>query len=108
MPTYDYTCRNCGHDFRRVESIARHVKARPRCPAVQEHQGRARIRQRVREDGEEELASCQREPPTNPLSRGSVDPLRLSSPTAGTSLQRGQPRSGLFRPGPQHRVRVFP
>ena len=32
MPTYDYTCRNCGHDFQRVESIARHVKARPRCP----------------------------------------------------------------------------
>ena len=32
IPTYDYTCRNCGHDLQRVESIARDIKARPRCP----------------------------------------------------------------------------
>ena len=32
MPTYDYVCRKCGHDFQRVERISEHMKARPRCP----------------------------------------------------------------------------
>ena len=32
MPTYDYICRKCGHDFQRVEGISEHMKAHPRCP----------------------------------------------------------------------------
>lgn len=32
MPTYEYSCRNCGHDFQRVEPMASHDNARPRCP----------------------------------------------------------------------------
>jgi putative FmdB family regulatory protein len=32
MPTYDYVCSKCGHDFQRVERISEHMKARPRCP----------------------------------------------------------------------------
>ena len=32
MPTYNYVCSKCGHDFQRVERISEQMKARPRFP----------------------------------------------------------------------------
>ncbi len=32
MPTYDYVCKACGKRFNRVESIAKHERARVSCP----------------------------------------------------------------------------
>jgi putative FmdB family regulatory protein len=32
MPTYEYHCSACGHDFSRTESVAAHEKAKVACP----------------------------------------------------------------------------
>ena len=32
MPTYDYTCRKCGHTFQRFEHISEHGTKKVRCP----------------------------------------------------------------------------
>ena len=32
MPTYDYRCGKCGRKFTRIESVAAHQAAKPRCP----------------------------------------------------------------------------
>jgi putative FmdB family regulatory protein len=32
MPTYDYHCKACGHDFSRNESLTQHEQARVSCP----------------------------------------------------------------------------
>lgn len=32
MPVYDYRCRDCGHDFVIIESLAEHESASPKCP----------------------------------------------------------------------------
>lgn len=32
MPTYEYRCRDCHHNFERVESLADHGRKRPDCP----------------------------------------------------------------------------
>jgi putative FmdB family regulatory protein len=32
MPTYDYHCKACDHDFSRTESLAAHERARVTCP----------------------------------------------------------------------------
>ena len=32
MPTYRYRCEECGVTFERVESLAEHGTAKPRCP----------------------------------------------------------------------------
>jgi putative FmdB family regulatory protein len=32
MPTYDYTCQKCGHDFQRIEKISEHGTKKVRCP----------------------------------------------------------------------------
>ena len=49
MPTYDYVCSKCGHDFQRVERISEHMKVRPRCPkckSTRVDSGYKRVRQR--------------------------------------------------------------
>ena len=33
MPTYDYICEDCGREFSRVESMAKHRRAPVACPA---------------------------------------------------------------------------
>ncbi len=33
MPTYEYQCESCGKRFARIESIAKHARLRPVCPA---------------------------------------------------------------------------
>ncbi len=33
MPTYNYVCKDCGREFSRVESMAKHRRAREACPA---------------------------------------------------------------------------
>lgn len=35
MPTYEYLCEKCGHQFTVVQSIGEHEKNPPRCPACQ-------------------------------------------------------------------------
>lgn len=32
MPTYDYTCDKCGHEFSRVESMSDHDARKTKCP----------------------------------------------------------------------------
>lgn len=32
MPTYDYKCLSCGHEFSRIESMAAHTKGSAVCP----------------------------------------------------------------------------
>jgi len=32
MPTYDYVCRKCGHEFRRIEKISEHGEKKVKCP----------------------------------------------------------------------------
>ena len=32
MPTYEYRCNACGHEFVEVHTIAEHVKAKLTCP----------------------------------------------------------------------------
>ena len=32
MPTYEYRCEECGHEFVVVLSISEHDKSRPACP----------------------------------------------------------------------------
>ncbi len=32
MPTYEYRCRKCSHEFTRVLSISEHEKYQPACP----------------------------------------------------------------------------
>jgi putative FmdB family regulatory protein len=32
MPTYQYHCRSCGHDFQQIEPIAEHGHGRKTCP----------------------------------------------------------------------------
>lgn len=32
MPTYDYTCDKCGHEFSRVESMSHHDARKTKCP----------------------------------------------------------------------------
>jgi putative FmdB family regulatory protein len=32
MPTYEYRCDDCGHEFAVVLSISEHDKAKPQCP----------------------------------------------------------------------------
>ena len=32
MPTYTYHCEKCGETFERVETMAEHEKAKPKCP----------------------------------------------------------------------------
>jgi len=32
MPTYEYRCDKCGHEFSRVESISKHGGAKVTCP----------------------------------------------------------------------------
>jgi putative FmdB family regulatory protein len=32
MPTYEYRCSACGHEFVEVHTIAQHVKAKVACP----------------------------------------------------------------------------
>lgn len=31
VPTYDYRCQECNHEFRVIESISTHEAAKPRC-----------------------------------------------------------------------------
>ncbi|MDY0065116.1 MAG: zinc ribbon domain-containing protein [Steroidobacteraceae bacterium] len=38
MPTYEYRCKKCRHQFERIESIAEHEKARPQCPKCRSSQ----------------------------------------------------------------------
>lgn len=35
MPTYDYRCEDCGHEFELVLSISEHDKTTPACPKCQ-------------------------------------------------------------------------
>ena len=35
MPTYEYRCDSCGHQFTVIESIGEHGKNPPRCPKCQ-------------------------------------------------------------------------
>jgi putative FmdB family regulatory protein len=32
VPTYEYRCEDCGHEFATVLSISEHDKAKPPCP----------------------------------------------------------------------------
>lgn len=32
MPTYEYRCKNCGHEFAEVLRISEHDRYKPRCP----------------------------------------------------------------------------
>ncbi len=32
MSTYEYKCRNCGHQFEKVLTIPNHDKYKPQCP----------------------------------------------------------------------------
>ena len=32
MPSYDYHCEKCGHDFTVMMTIAKHVKGKTKCP----------------------------------------------------------------------------
>jgi putative FmdB family regulatory protein len=32
MPTYDYACQKCGHEFQRIEKISEHGAKKVRCP----------------------------------------------------------------------------
>ncbi len=32
MPTYEYRCLDCGHEFERREGMSEHASAHPRCP----------------------------------------------------------------------------
>lgn len=32
MPTYDYSCRKCGHTFKRIEKIREHGEKKVKCP----------------------------------------------------------------------------
>ena len=32
MPTYDYSCQECGHSFQRIEKISEHGEKKVRCP----------------------------------------------------------------------------
>jgi putative FmdB family regulatory protein len=32
MPTYDYSCANCGKRFSKVEAISQHGRKSPTCP----------------------------------------------------------------------------
>lgn len=32
MPTYDYVCRNCGHEFETIENVSEHESTRHKCP----------------------------------------------------------------------------
>jgi len=32
MPTYDYKCEKCGHQFSRIETIAAHERSKVTCP----------------------------------------------------------------------------
>jgi putative FmdB family regulatory protein len=32
MPTYDYACRKCGHNFQRIEKISDHGTKKIKCP----------------------------------------------------------------------------
>ena len=32
MPTYDYTCKKCGHTFQKIEKISDHGEKKTRCP----------------------------------------------------------------------------
>jgi putative FmdB family regulatory protein len=32
MATYEYECRDCGHEFVVLESLAQHGRKRPTCP----------------------------------------------------------------------------
>ncbi len=32
MPIYEYRCKDCGHDFTIIESLANHEVAKPTCP----------------------------------------------------------------------------
>lgn len=32
MPTYDYVCHACGHEFQLVQRISEHEKSEARCP----------------------------------------------------------------------------
>ena len=55
VPTYDYRCQECDHEFRVIESISSHEAAEPPVFGVQELEGRARLHGHQREDLEEEL-----------------------------------------------------
>lgn len=33
MPTYQYHCLDCGHDFETIEHIDEHARGHPPCPA---------------------------------------------------------------------------
>jgi putative FmdB family regulatory protein len=35
MPTYDYRCEACGHEFEVVLSLTEHDKGKPACPKCQ-------------------------------------------------------------------------
>jgi len=35
MPTYEYQCRACGHEFSLVQTISEHEKAKVACPKCQ-------------------------------------------------------------------------
>jgi putative FmdB family regulatory protein len=32
MPTYEYRCRDCQHEFHRVEALSKHGPKAPNCP----------------------------------------------------------------------------
>lgn len=32
MPTYDYVCQKCGHEFQRIQKITEHGSKKVRCP----------------------------------------------------------------------------
>ena len=32
MPTYEYRCEKCGHEFSRIESISAHERSKVSCP----------------------------------------------------------------------------
>ena len=32
MPTYDFICEDCGHEFEAIMSMSAHAKGRPACP----------------------------------------------------------------------------
>jgi putative FmdB family regulatory protein len=32
MPTYEYRCEKCGHEFSRIEAISAHGRKKPSCP----------------------------------------------------------------------------
>jgi putative FmdB family regulatory protein len=33
MPTYEYRCEDCGHEFTTVLTISEHDRSKPACPA---------------------------------------------------------------------------